>query len=142
MQPATQVADLLTADRITVPMQVTDLGGALRALIGRLEASGAIASGDVEDLVEALSKGAGAERVRLNRDVVLVAGRTAGVADLSIGLGIAPVQFTLPDPDEPDASARAILLLLTPRRLSTPSHPGHSVAESGSQGRGPDPASP
>ena len=119
MQPATQVADLLTADRITVPMQVTDLGGALRALIGRLEASGAIASGDVEDLVEALSKGAGAERVRLNRDVVLVAGRTAGVADLSIGLGIAPVQFTLPDPDEPDASARAILLLLTPRRLST-----------------------
>ena len=119
MQPATQVADLLTADRIAVPMQVADLAGALRALVGRLEASGGIEAGDVGDLVEDLTTGSDAERIRLNESVFLVAGRTNGVVDLSIGLGIAPIAFELPDAEDPDRSARAILLLLTPRRLST-----------------------
>lgn len=111
-----QLADLLTPDRIVVPLRARDLREALSTLVGRLEASGTVEEGSGSDgLVHSLISGEGVESVRASPEIMVVTARSPEVKDLSVALGVAPDSIQL-DEGPP---ARAIFLLLTPRRLST-----------------------
>ena len=118
-----QLADLLTPERIVVPLRARDLREGLSALVGRLEGAGTVQEGTGSGgLVQRLLSGEGVESVRANREILLVTARSPEVHDLSVALGVAPEPVSLDvgrTEDESPPPVRAIFLLLTPRRLST-----------------------
>jgi CBS domain-containing protein len=113
-----KVSDLLTPDRIAVPLVGDGLEDALLRLLGRLEGGASLREGSAAMVAAALAAGAAGDLVRVHEDIVLLAVRTDKVSDLTVALGVSPSPIPLA-PRLPGESTRALLLLLTPRRLST-----------------------
>jgi len=113
-----KASDLLTPDRILAPFRAPDLMGAVEAILGRLEEGKALREGAAARMAEALASGAAGEFVAVAEGIVLLAVRTDKVDDLTAGMVVSPVPFSL-EPREPGGVTEVLLLLLTPRRLST-----------------------
>jgi CBS domain-containing protein len=113
-----KLADLLLDDWIAIPMHVGDLGEALHVLLSRLSGAGLRAEGDVARLAADLASGSAGELVRVNADVVLVLGRVEGLEAMSVTLGVSAAPFRVTQ-GKAAGTARAVLVLLTPRALQT-----------------------
>lgn len=119
-----QLADLLTPERIVVPLEAHDVRDAIRALVQRLVASGSVGDGArSEKLVQRILAGKDAEWVRANQGTLVVTARSDEVEDLTVAVGVTPEPVSAEgsgeDGDGDAPPFRALLLLLTPRRLST-----------------------
>lgn len=114
-----KLSDLIIDDWIAVPLEADDLAGALRHLVGLLGMKGVPGPEAGRKLARDLAFGSQGDVVRVNGDVVLVVGKLDGLDDVSVALGISREPFTVSaEGREPPGFARAVLLLLTPRRLS------------------------
>jgi CBS domain-containing protein len=112
-----RLSEIVSEDRIYVPLEAESLEEAMGLLCLRLESSGALAEGGGNRLAGEFFSGARGEVIRVNEWVVLVAAQTGQVEQLVGCLGIAPGPFDLGDFGE-GGTASAVLLLLTPRRVS------------------------
>lgn len=124
MEVDMQLADLLTPERIVVPLRARSLKEALGHLVQRLEESGAVGrAAEVEELLEGLVSGERGERIRAGEEILILAARTEGVEDLSVAMGVAVERLSeaqeAGDAEDAAPGPRAVILLLTPRRLST-----------------------
>ncbi|MGD2068541.1 MAG: CBS domain-containing protein [Gemmatimonadota bacterium] len=113
-----RLSELLIDDWIALPLEAADLQGALQHLVGLLHASGSTDREPGQKLARDLAFGSQGEVLRVNDDVVLVAGRLEDLDDVSLTLGVARTPFRVTaEGAAPPGSARAVLLLLTPRRI-------------------------
>lgn len=111
-----KLSDLLVDEWIAVPLEARDLNEALGILMDRVSGSGLISPERGRRLARDLAFGSEGEVIRVNADIVLVLGRFEALDDLSVTLGVAPRPFTVSaEGEEPARTARAVLLLLTPR---------------------------
>ncbi|NIP58693.1 MAG: CBS domain-containing protein [Gemmatimonadetes bacterium] len=116
-----KLSQLLSRNRIVLPMHARDLGSAVRVLCERLEEEGALERGSADEVVGAVLGADEGDLIRINEAVLLGAARTAGVERMEGVLGLAQTPFRV-DPlggDRDATLARGLLLLLTPRRLAT-----------------------
>src|SRR5262245_39048465 len=96
-----KLADLLLDDWIAIPLRASDLREALQLLLARLP--GARPEGAKRLARDLASEAAGAV-VRINDEVVLVAGRAESLEGLSVILGIGAAPFAAgPGPARPRA---------------------------------------
>jgi CBS domain-containing protein len=115
-----RLSDLLIDDWIAIPLEADDLHGALRHLLGRFRATGAMEREPGPRLARDLTLGAQGEVIHVGDGIVLVVGRLEGIQDVSVTVGVSPSPFTVgAEGEESGRTARAVLLLLTPRRLET-----------------------
>lgn len=117
-----RLSDLLTEDLVAVPVDAGDLRETLDVLFGLLEESGLLEGTTAAELSEGLASGRVGQVIRVNPDVLLVAARAPALDDLSVALGIARTPFRVLEKlvgESRGGEARAVFLLLTPRRLST-----------------------
>jgi CBS domain-containing protein len=112
-----KLADLLMDDWIAVPLEVRDLKEAVAALVQLLVHSGSVDPEGGLRLLRDLPSTRG-EVVRVNDEIVLVLGRFESLDDVSVLLGIGKEPFVVStDPARGPSTARALILMLTPRRL-------------------------
>lgn len=109
-----KVSDLLIDDWVAVPMEGADLQEALGTLVGLLEASGTIDAEGRAELAQDLA--ARGDVVRINDEIVLVVGHSEALEDVSVLLGIGRRPFSVGAAEETSTTARALILLITPRR--------------------------
>lgn len=117
-----RLSDLLTEDLVAVPVDAGDLRETLDVLFGLMEEGGLLEGTTAAELSEGLASGRVGQVIRVNPDVLLVAARAPALDDLSVALGIARTPFRVPEElvgESRGGEARAVFLLLTPRRLST-----------------------
>lgn len=117
-----RLADLLTEDLVAVPVDAVDLHGTLDVLFGLMEHGGLLEETTAAELAEGLASGRTGDVIRVNEDVLLAAARAPGLDDLSVALAITREPFDVPQAavgGTRGGVARAVFLLLTPRRLST-----------------------
>ncbi|MDP2956627.1 MAG: CBS domain-containing protein [Longimicrobiales bacterium] len=114
-----RLSELLVDAWAAPSLEVGDLAGALKDIMGRVAATGIVEGAQAEKIARDLSFGAQGEVVRLNQDVVAVLGSLDRLPALSLAIGIARQPFLvtaegLPSPGE----ASAIILVLVPGRLT------------------------
>lgn len=113
--PSMKLSDLIPDERIAAPMEVTDLGEALRTLLSRL-GDAALGAAEAERLAAELAAGRAGELIRVNADVIVVVTRLEAPEELSAALGVAARAFRVAL-EEASGTARALLLLVAPRGL-------------------------
>lgn len=112
-----RLSEIVSGDRILVPLDAETLEEAIGLLCHRLESSGALPAGAGTRLAGEFFSGARGEVIRVNEWVVLLAAQTNEVDVLMGCLGAAGLPFDLGDQGE-GGTASVLLLLLTPRRVS------------------------
>ena len=112
-----KLADLLTADRISIPMEATGLEAALSDLTGRLTGDEGLDEDEARDIPSGLISGEVGEISALAPDVLLAVVRASSAKELTGALGLADAPLESEIEDLP--ASRGVLLLVTPRRLST-----------------------
>lgn len=114
------LSELLTVDRIAVPLEADDLQGALERLLALLSGSGALKRTSREKLARELASGVRGEIIRVDPNVVVVATRVEELSEVAIALGVSrsPFRVTGEGLEEP-RMARIVILVLTPRRISS-----------------------
>lgn len=111
------LSEIVSKDRILVPLEAETLEEAVGLIFHGLETSEALTEGAGTRLAGEFLSGARGEVVRVNEWVVLLAAQTNQVETLVGSLGSAPEPFDLGESGE-GGTAAVILLLLTPRRVS------------------------
>ena len=112
-----KLSDLLMDDWIAVPLEARDLSEAVAALVELLVHSGSVDPEGGRKLVRELGANR-ADVVRVNDEIVLVVGRCESLDEASVLLGIGKSPFVVAaESTRGSATARALILLLTPRRL-------------------------
>jgi CBS domain-containing protein len=120
-----QLADLLTSDRIVVPLRARTLAEALGVLLERLGLTGMESAAGARDDEPFLARpaelaaGSAVEVFRVGDDVLVMAVQSSEVDDLAVALAVSIDPFETEWIGEEPGTARALLLLVTPRRLST-----------------------
>lgn len=114
-----RLSEILAEDLIALPMEAQSLEEALGSLLRLVERSGALSEDETRRLVEEIVAGEAGEVVRVNAEIVLMSARAAALDELSVTVGVSPTPFELPETVGVAGSARALFLLLTPRRLAT-----------------------
>jgi CBS domain-containing protein len=112
-----KLSDLLMDDWVAVPLEAPDLRGALKALVDLLIGTDSIDADTADRLQRDLASASRTEVVRINEEIVLVVGRCEALEDASVLLGIGREPFKVPGQGRTTTTARAVILLLTPRRL-------------------------
>jgi CBS domain-containing protein/mannitol/fructose-specific phosphotransferase system IIA component (Ntr-type) len=110
-----RLIDLLPQEHVAVPVEGSTVHDAVRALLGRLGASGAIA--DPDGAARALLGPRAREIVAAGPDVVLPHLRTDAVDSLIVALGVAATPLAAVRPD--GATPRIVTLILAPPRAAT-----------------------
>ena len=110
-------SEIVSRDRILIPMEVGTLEEAVGLLFHRLEISKTLERETGTRLAGEFLSDSRGEVFRVNDWVVLVAAQTAQVEDLVGCMGSASEPFDLGDQGE-GGTASVLLLLLTPRRVS------------------------
>ncbi|MFW6199765.1 MAG: CBS domain-containing protein [Gemmatimonadota bacterium] len=116
-----KLSELLTADRIRLPMEVRDLRDAIGSVAALLVERGALAEDAEEEIIREVLSGEGGDLVRVNEAILLGAAETEGVDELTVALGVssAPFRVDVRRGRKGDATlARSVVLVLTPRRIS------------------------
>jgi len=112
-----KLSEILSEDRIQVPLDAETLEEALGLLCHGLETSGTLPEGAGTRLAGEFFSGARGEVIRVNEWVILAAARSDRV-DRFIGtMGLTPEPFDMGGEGE-GGTASVLLLLLTPRRVS------------------------
>ncbi len=111
------LSEIVSRDRILVPMEAETLEEAVGLLCHQLESSRTLKMGAGTRLAGEFLSGTRGEVVRVNEWVVLLAAQTNQVESLVGCLGSARLPFDLGDQVE-GGTASILLLLLTPRRVS------------------------
>jgi CBS domain-containing protein len=112
-----RLSEIVSEDRILVPLEAETLDEAIGLLCHRLEVSGTLPRGAGTRLAGEFFSGARGEVIRVNQWVVLLAAQTQEVGQLLGTLGSARSPFDLGGQGE-GGTASVLLLLLTPRRVS------------------------
>jgi CBS domain-containing protein len=112
-----KLSDLLMDDWVALPLGARDLDEALTALVDLLRSTGSVDAESADKLARDLASAGKSEMVRINDEIVLVVGRCEALEDASVLLGIGREPFPVPGEGSRTATARALILLLTPRRL-------------------------
>jgi CBS domain-containing protein len=112
-----KLEDLLTPDRVRIPMQATGLEAAVAELVGLLAEDAHLDADARDELAAGLASGQVGEVSALSPDAALAVARVPGAEELLAAIGVAPVPLTS-ESQELD-SPRILLLVITPRRLST-----------------------
>ncbi len=114
------LADLLTSDRIRVPLGGGDLTGALDSLLATLGGTVDLNAAASAELARSLTSGEAGEVMRVNDDAVIAVCRIPEASDFTAAMGVTPAPILAEAGDEDDiGTARIVVLLVTPRRLST-----------------------
>lgn len=111
-----KLSEILSGDRIQVPLDAESLEEAIGLLCHGLETSGTLPKGAGTRLAGEFFSGARGETLRVNEWVVLAAARSTAVERLTGALGLAREPFELGS-DE-GGTAVVLLLILTPRRVA------------------------
>ncbi len=111
-----RLSDCIAADRTVVPLQSATVSEALRELLARLRASGAVA--DVEKLVARADEDRPEDIVALGDRAFLLHYRTDAAADLVVALGTAPEPICRKTEQAESQCARIVLLVVAPPRLA------------------------
>lgn len=114
-----KLEDLLPEDLIALPLEAGDLEEALRSLLDLLHHHGDGVGDEAATLAGEIAGGRQGEVIRVNDDILLVLARSDRVEHLSATLGICRTPFLVRGREEAEGVARALLLLLTPHRVST-----------------------
>lgn len=112
-----KLSEILSEDRIQVPMEAETLEEAIGLLCHGLETTGTLPGGAGTRLAGEFFSGARGEIIRVNEWVILAAARSDQVDRFTGTLGLAPEPFDL-GAEEEGGTASVLLLLLTPRRVS------------------------
>ncbi|MFC1575372.1 CBS domain-containing protein [Gemmatimonadota bacterium] len=112
-----KLSQIVSGDRIMIPLEADTLEEAIGLLCLRLESSGLLRGEPGARLAGEFFSGARGEVIRVNEWVVILAARSEAVDQLSGALGVAREPFDLGDQAE-GGTASVLLLLLTPRRVS------------------------
>ena len=115
-----KLSELLTEDRILLPLEARDLRGAVDALAGLLADQGILEEGAEERVVREVLSGEGGDLTRINEVILLGVAEVEEVSELSLALGVSPAPFRVDVPGRKGETtlARSLLLVLTPRRIS------------------------
>ncbi len=114
-----KLAELLRPSGVRLDLEVDDLAGALRALLGTLPAAADLSGGARDKFARDLAFGSAGEVVRLAPDVLIVLGARETLSEHAVCLGVAREAFQVTGAGpEPEGTARVVLLGLTPGRLS------------------------
>ena len=112
-----KLSEILSEDRIQVPLEAESLEEAIGLLCHGLETSGTLPKGAGPQLAGGFFSGAQGEVIRVNEWVVLAAARSDEVDGFVGTLGSAREPFDMGTEGE-GGTASVLLLLLTPRRVS------------------------
>jgi CBS domain-containing protein/mannitol/fructose-specific phosphotransferase system IIA component (Ntr-type) len=112
-----KLSEILSEDRILVPLEAETLEEAIGLLCHGLETSGTLPKGAGTHLAGEFFSGARGEVIRVNEWVILAAARSERVERFTGTLGLALVPFDMGGEGE-GGTASVLLLLLTPRRVS------------------------
>ena len=112
-----KLSEILSEDRIQVPLEAESLEEAIGLLCHGLVTSGALPRDAGTRLAAGFFSGARGEVIRVNEWVVLAAARSDNVDRFTGTLGLAPEPFDMGGEGE-GGTASVLLLLLTPRRVS------------------------
>jgi CBS domain-containing protein/mannitol/fructose-specific phosphotransferase system IIA component (Ntr-type) len=112
-----RLSEILSEDRILVPLEAETLEEAIGLLCHGLETSGTLPKGAGPRLAGEFFSGARGEVIRVNEWVILAAARSEQVDRFTGTLGLAPEPFDMGGEGE-GGTASVLLLLLTPRRVS------------------------
>ena len=112
-----RLSEILSEDRILVPLDADTLEEAIGLLCHGLETSGTLPKGAGARLAGGFFSGASGEVIRVNEWVVLAAARSDGVEGFIGAFGSAPKPFEVGTTEE-KGTASVLLLLLTPRRVA------------------------
>lgn len=112
-----KLSEILSEDRIQVPLDADTLEEAIGLLCHGLETSGTLPEGAGARLAGEFFSGARGEVIRVNEWVTLAAARSSDVDTFVGTLGSAPQPFGTGDVGD-GGTASVLLLLLTPRRVS------------------------
>ena len=110
-----KLSDLVRDEWIAAPMEVTDLGGALRTLLSRLD-DDAFEEGDTDRLAAEVAAGRAGELIRASAEAILVIIRLEAPGEVSVMLGVAGRPFRV-TAEKVRGTARALIVLLTPRSV-------------------------
>jgi len=113
-------SDLLHERAIAVQLDASELGGVLETLVERLTAEIGLTGKVGKALAADLAAGERGEIVRIGESILFVLGRVEGAAGTvaAIGTSSRPVEVRTKNMEGVE-QARAVLLLLTPRRLDS-----------------------
>lgn len=115
-----KLSDLLTADRILLPLEARDLHGAVEALAGLLVDQDVLEEGSEEGVAREVLSGEGGDLSRINEAILLGVAEVAELPELTLALGVSstPFRVDLPGRKGETTLARCLVLVLTPRRIS------------------------
>jgi len=112
-----RLSEIVSGDRILIPMEADTLEEAIGLLCHRLESTGTLGDGHGTRLAGEFFSGARGEVIRVNEWVVLLAAQTSEVDQLVGAFGSTATPFDLGDQGE-GGTASVLFLVLTPRRVS------------------------
>lgn len=112
-----KLSEILSRDRIQVPLEAETLEEAIGLLCHGLETSGTLPKDAGRRLAAEFFSGARGEVIRVNEWVILAAARSDKVDRFVGTLGLTEEPFDMGDAGE-GGTASVLLLLLTPRRVS------------------------
>ncbi len=113
-----KLIDLLGDDGILIPLDASDLEAALTAAFEVVEG---FTSDKAARVAIDLATGSTGDVVRAHDEIVVVLAQEETLESVSAVLGISPVPFDVGGTEEP-ATARVLMLLVTPRRFATLKH--------------------
>jgi CBS domain-containing protein len=111
-----KLSDLVTPERIVLPLEAPTLAAAAWALLERLVATGAVT--DAEKLQGRITEARGEDIVALGDRAFLTHYRTDAVGDLTVAIGVSPSPIAREAGEAEVQQARIVLLILAPPRLA------------------------
>ncbi len=111
-----RLADLVSVERVVIPLEAPSLAAAAWILVERLAATGTVV--DVEKLEGRVREERGEDVVALGDRAFLAHYRTDAVQDLSVAVGISPTPIAREVGEAESQQARIVLLILAPPRLA------------------------
>jgi len=113
-----RLTELLRANRVVIPLEQRKLSDAIWAMVERLAATGVIL--EPEALRARIAEGRGEDLVVQSGRAYIAHYRTETAQELGIGIGVAPepIARAVDEGDSREQSARLIVVLLAPPRMS------------------------
>ena len=111
-----RLSELVTTERVVVPLRAPSLAAATWLLVERLAAAGAVS--DLDKLRSRIFEARGEDIVALGDRAFLTHYRTDAVPDLAVALGASATPIARELGDAETQQARIVLLILAPPRLA------------------------
>jgi CBS domain-containing protein len=113
-----RLADLVSADRVVVPLEAATLPEAALMLVDRLVSAGAVS--DVVKLSQRMAEERPEDIVAMGDRAIVLHYRTDAVRDLAVALGTSPTPVCRALGEGETQCARILLLIVAPPRFASP----------------------